>query len=281
MGTYSNSPSYKYYLDEIGKTPLITREEEAQLATKSLVGDRKAQEKLAKAHLRFVVSVANLYSWSDVAIEDLVNAGNTGLAIAIKLYHPDRNARLISYAVWPIRQHIREEVARFQHIISSRTHIQNEFYAIRKALETAVAGQSGAPLSPEQLKELGISETQMREAFATATHRSLDEHFSDSDSSLHDLLVDERAISPDAIVDQRHYAAVLADLLQVLTDEEREIFRYMSGMEDGQRHLLKEAAERFQMTTTMVQARFTIAKRKLKIAARKLTETEGGGMFSD
>lgn len=281
MGIMDRSPSLQVYLDRIGKTPLLNRATELDLAKRCQNGDREAEHQLIEANLRFVVSVAKLYNWSDVPLEDRINAGNLGLIEGVRRYRPNEQARLLSYAVWWIRRYVREEVAKFQHIISSTTDRQNELAAIRKALATTVAGQEGQPLSSAQLQELGITDEQLQDALRSTTHSSIDAGFVDSDSTLHDHLADERSPTPDAGLTQQQHVALLEQLLAALTDEEAAIFRYLNRLDDGLPHTLREASSRFGMSTEKISARLMLAKRKLHVAAKKLTLELGESPFAD
>ena len=281
MSIRNSSPSLEHYLEEIRHIPLMSREDEAQKATLCQAGDHVAEEQLLKANLRFVVSVARTYSWSDVPLEGLINTGNHGLLEAVRNYKPDRGARLISYAVWYIRRNIREELAKFQHIIKSTTSRQTELLAIRRSLETASIGQEGKPLTPEQLHDLGISDAQLIAAKAASTHQSLDANFEGSEGSLHDLLEDESGIAPDAFVDAEHHAKTIERLIETLTEEEAKIIRFMSGLEDGRCHTASEASARLNLSTQVVNARHSVAMRKMRITAKAMLKEKGETFFDD
>lgn len=271
MRNPSNSPCFEMYLNQIGSIPLLTRDEEVRLAQLCQQGDRKAEEQLVKANLRFVVHVAKLYSWSDVAPEDLVSAGNLGLAEAVRKFDPSQGFRFISYAVWQIQKYIREEVAKFQHIISSSTIKESELYAIRKALESAIAVQGGKPLTPAQIDELGISETQIAEAYNHITHLSLDSAFEESDRTLHDVLVDQTGPSPDAAIVHEQRERMLQQLFSGLTEQEAAIYSLLHGLgEGGQRLTPMQIGEKLGIPTYTVRARISTAERKLKNAVKEM-----------
>lgn len=278
MANYSGSPSLNYYLKDIGRYPILTREEELGLFQRARQGDKEAWEKLHKSNLRFVVSIAMEYQWNNVELVDLINAGNAGMVVAAHRFDETSGFKFITYAVWWILRYILTEIATQKHIATIPVDKSQKMNRIRKALASAVANQDGRPLTSQQLSDLGITEDQMNETYAMISYQSLDAQFTDdNDGSLLNILKDENAIPPDAIADQLQYSADIDKLFSIsnLNEFQEKVIRLVTGLEDRQPHSLEETANILGKKRERVRQAYELAKRKLQIAAKKLKTEEG------
>ena len=191
--------SLDLYLREIGETPLIKAEEEVELAKKIRLGDQSALEKLTKANLRFVVSVAKQYQNQGLSLSDLINEGNIGLIKAAKRFDETRGFKFISYAVWWIRQAILQALAEQSRIVRLPLNRVGTLHKIGKISSSLQQEFGREPSADEIAKKLELSEGEVSDTLKISnSHLSLDAPFSISeDNSLIDILEDEMQESPD------------------------------------------------------------------------------------
>ncbi len=220
------------YLDEIRKHPLISREDEIDLARQIRAGDGRALNRLVAANLRFVVSVARRYSHRGVPLEDLVNEGNLGLMRAAQRYDETKGVRFLSYAVWWIRQSILGVLARDGHIVRVPAGHIAQARKVSHASGRLSQSLQRAPGAIELAIELGIAERQVREAWNVRKHDvSLDAPVSSTDdASLLEFLPDDER--PDASFDleREQLARSLACGIQRLPDREADIVSRYFGV---------------------------------------------------
>ncbi|MFZ6036248.1 MAG: sigma-70 family RNA polymerase sigma factor [Patescibacteria group bacterium] len=277
----SHSPSLERYLETIATIPILSKTEEETLVRQRLLGDTLAEERLVRANLRFVAFIARSFDWSDVPLEDLINAGNMGLVVGIRKYELGHGARLLSYVVWWILRYIREEIAMLQHIIPKPADYHRELNIIRRTLEKSIAEQSGKPLTPEQLTELGISESQLNQAYEPMSHASLDApRHGLNETTLLESLSDASNPDPHAPLEQEHHQRILITLMADLTEEESAVVKLAKGLIDGTCHHPKEMSDMLGLSVTVVNARLSVAMRKMNLRARALKDQEGGTPFS-
>lgn len=240
----SDGGAFDRYLAEIRRHPLLTREEEAELARRVRAGDARALEQLVNANLRFVVSVARRYARRGVPLDELVNEGNLGLIEAARRFDESREVRFVSYAVWWIRRAILGALARETRIVrvpSSRLDEARRVAAAGKRLSQRM-GRSARPA--EVAAELGVSDGAVHEALAL--HRgdvSLDAPPSSSGSSpLLDMIPDYSAEDPERSVDRDSLTRVLTDGLLRLPEREAEVVRRYFGLDGAEPATLAEIA---------------------------------------
>ena len=262
--------SLDLYLREIGETPLINAEEEVQLARKIKQGDKRALEKLTKANLRFVVSVAKQYQNQGLSLADLINEGNIGLIKAAKRFDETRGFKFISYAVWWIRQAILQSLAEQSRIVRLPLNRVGTLHKIGK-VSSRLEQSLGRLPSPEEIsKELELSEGEVSDTLKISnSHLSLDAPFSASeDNSLIDVLEDEFQPSPDEALLDGSLKVEIEKALDSLTPREAEVINLYFGLHHEKALTLEEIGARFSLTRERVRQIKEKAIRRLRHASR-------------
>ena len=262
--------SLDLYLREIGETPLINAEEEVRLARKIKQGDKKALEKLTKANLRFVVSVAKQYQNQGLSLADLINEGNIGLIKAAKRFDETRGFKFISYAVWWIRQAILQSLAEQSRIVRLPLNRVGTLHKIGK-VSSRLEQSLGRLPSPEEIsKELELSEGEVSDTLKISnSHLSLDAPFSASeDNSLIDVLEDEFQPSPDEALLDGSLKVEIEKALDSLTPREAEVINLYFGLHHEKALTLEEIGARFSLTRERVRQIKEKAIRRLRHASR-------------
>lgn len=254
--TNRESQSLEKYLQEIGKVELISPEEEVRLALLIKQGDQKALERLTKANLRFVVSVAKQYQNQGLSLPDLINEGNVGLIKAAQRFDETRGFKFISYAVWWIRQSILQALAEQARIVRLPLNKVGLTNRIQKAF-SALEQQYEREPSAEELAELLDMDTE--EVAATlginARHVSMDTPISEGeDGTLLDLLENPNAEKTDDELDHRQSLKTEIDRsLKTLTDRQKEVICYFFGIGVDHPMSLEDIGERFNLTRERVR----------------------------
>ncbi len=269
--TNRESQSLEKYLQEIGKVDLITPEEEVSLAVLIRKGDAKALDKLTKANLRFVVSVAKQYQNQGLTLPDLINEGNLGLIKAAQRFDETRGFKFISYAVWWIRQSILQALAEQSRIVRLPLNKVGLTNRISKAYSQLEQEFEREP-TPEELAFL--LDIEVAEVTATlglsARHVSMDQPLADGeDSTLIDIMINKDAVGTD------NELAVTASLhteiersLSTLTDRQKEVIRFFFGIGIDHPLSLEDIGERFSLTRERVRQIKDKAITKLRTASR-------------
>ena len=230
--TNRESASLDKYLQEIGKEELITVEEEVELAQRIKKGDQEALEKLTKANLRFVVSVAKQYQNQGLSLPDLINEGNLGLIKAAEKFDETRGFKFISYAVWWIRQSILQALAEQSRIVRLPLNQVGSLNKINKAFARFEQEHERTP-SPEELaSELELPKEKVTDTLRVAgRHVSVDAPFSDGeDNSLLDVLVNHDSPNADRGLISESLSTEVDRALETLTERERDIIKYFFGI---------------------------------------------------
>jgi RNA polymerase primary sigma factor len=262
--------SLDLYLREIGETPLITAEEEVRLARRIKQGDKRALEKLTKANLRFVVSVAKQYQNQGLSLADLINEGNIGLIKAAKRFDETRGFKFISYAVWWIRQAILQALAEQSRIVRLPLNRVGTLHKIGKVSSQLEQGLGRIPSPKEIANELELSEGEVSDTLKISnSHLSLDAPFSSSeDNSLIDVLEDEYQPSPDEALLTGSLKIEIEKALDSLTDREAEVINLYFGLNHEKPLTLEEIGARFSLTRERVRQIKEKAIRRLRHASR-------------
>lgn len=262
--------SLDLYLREIGETPLINAQEEVRLARKIKQGDKRALEKLTKANLRFVVSVAKQYQNQGLSLADLINEGNIGLIKAAKRFDETRGFKFISYAVWWIRQAILQALAEQSRIVRLPLNRVGTLHKIGKASSRLEQGLGRLPSPNEIAKELELTENEVADTLKISnTHLSLDAPFSVSeDNSLIDVLEDEFQPSPDEALLSNSLRIEIEKALDSLTPREAEVINLYFGLHHEKALTLEEIGARFSLTRERVRQIKEKAIRRLRHASR-------------
>ncbi len=254
--TNRESQSLEKYLQEIGKVDLISPEEEVRLATLIKQGDQRALDRLTKANLRFVVSVAKQYQNQGLSLPDLINEGNLGLIKAAQRFDETRGFKFISYAVWWIRQSILQALAEQARIVRLPLNKVGLTNRIQKAFSQLEQEFEREP-SPEELADL--LEMDLDEVSASlginARHVSVDTPLSEGeDSTLLDVLVNTNAERTDGELDHTVSLKIEIDRsLQTLTDRQKEVVCYFFGIGVDHPLSLEDIGERFNLTRERVR----------------------------
>jgi RNA polymerase primary sigma factor len=262
--------SLDLYLREIGETPLINADEEVRLARRIKQGDKGALEKLTKANLRFVVSVAKQYQNQGLSLADLINEGNIGLIKAAKRFDETRGFKFISYAVWWIRQAILQALAEQSRIVRLPLNRVGTLHKIGK-ISSRLEQDLGREPSPDEIaKELELSEGEVSDTLKISnSHLSLDAPFSTSeDNSLIDILEDEFQPSPDEALLSASLRVEIEKALDTLTPREAEVINLYFGLNSEKALTLEEIGARFSLTRERVRQIKEKAIRRLRHASR-------------
>ena len=267
--TNRESASLDKYLQEIGKEDLITVEEEVELAQRIRKGDQEALEKLTKANLRFVVSVAKQYQNQGLSLPDLINEGNLGLIKAAEKFDETRGFKFISYAVWGIRQSILQALAEQSRIVRLPLNQVGSLNKINKAFARFEQEHERVP-SPEELaQELELPREKVTDTLRVAgRHISVDAPFADGeDNSLLDVLVNPDSPNADRGLINESLATEVERALETLTERERDIIRYFFGIGCSEM-TLEEIGEKFDLTRERVRQIKEKAIRRLRHSSR-------------
>ncbi|MCK4403541.1 MAG: sigma-70 family RNA polymerase sigma factor [candidate division Zixibacteria bacterium] len=262
--------SLDLYLREIGETPLITAQQEVELAKRIKLGDQLALEKLTKANLRFVVSVAKHYQNQGLSLADLINEGNIGLIKAAKRFDETRGFKFISYAVWWIRQAILQALAEQSRIVRLPLNRVGTLHKIGK-ISSSLEQEYGREPSPDEIaKELELSTVEVSDTLKISnSHLSLDAPFSVSeDNSLMDVLEDEFQPAPDEDLLTESLKVEIERALDTLSYREAEVINLYFGLNTEKALTLEEIGTRFNLTRERVRQIKEKAIRRLRHASR-------------
>ncbi|MBO5717911.1 MAG: RNA polymerase sigma factor RpoD/SigA [Alistipes sp.] len=267
--TNRESASLDKYLQEIGKEELISVEEEVELAQRIRKGDQEALEKLTKANLRFVVSVAKQYQNQGLSLPDLINEGNLGLIKAAEKFDETRGFKFISYAVWWIRQSILQALAEQSRIVRLPLNQVGSLNKINKAFARFEQEHERTPSAEELANELELPKEKVTDTLRVAgRHISVDAPFADGeDNSLLDVLVNADSPNADRGLINESLATEVERALEILTERERDIIRYFFGIGCSEM-TLEEIGEKFDLTRERVRQIKEKAIRKLRQSTR-------------
>ncbi len=265
--TNRESASLDKYLQEIGREDLISVEEEVELAQRIKKGDQEALEKLTRANLRFVVSVAKQYQNQGLSLPDLINEGNLGLIRAAEKFDETRGFKFISYAVWWIRQSILQALAEQSRIVRLPLNQVGSLNKINKALAKFEQEHERTP-SPEELAmELDLPKV-ADTLRVSGRHVSVDAPFAESeDNSLLDVLVNTDSPNADRGLINESLSTEVERALATLTERERDIIRYFFGIGCSEM-TLEEIGEKFGLTRERVRQIKEKAIRRLRHNSR-------------
>lgn len=267
--TNRESASLDKYLQEIGKEELITVEEEVELAQRIKKGDQRALEKLTRANLRFVVSVAKQYQNQGLSLPDLINEGNLGLIKAAEKFDETRGFKFISYAVWWIRQSILQALAEQSRIVRLPLNQVGSLNKINKALSKFEQENERAPLPEELADTLDLPKEKVADTLrVSGRHVSVDAPFVDGeDNSLLDVLINNDSPNADRSLINESLSKEIERALATLTERERDIIKLFFGI-NTQEMTLEEIGEQFGLTRERVRQIKEKAIRRLRHTSR-------------
>jgi len=268
--TNRETASLDKYLQEIGKVELITAEQEVELAQRIKAGDQTALEKLTKANLRFVVSVAKQYQNQGLTLPDLINEGNLGLIKAAQRFDETRGFKFISYAVWWIRQSILQALAEQSRIVRLPLNKIGSINKINKAYAALEQEHERAPSADEIAKNLEMGENDVKESMRNSgRHISMDAPLVEGeDSNLYDVLNTGESPNPDDELMHDSLRTEIERSLATLTPREGDVVRLYFGLSGQHPMTLEEIGEKFDLTRERVRQIKEKAIRRLKHTSR-------------
>lgn len=268
--TNRETASLDKYLQEIGKVELITAEEEVELAQRIKAGDQIALEKLTKANLRFVVSVAKQYQNQGLTLPDLINEGNLGLIKAAQRFDETRGFKFISYAVWWIRQSILQALAEQSRIVRLPLNKIGSINKINKAYAYLEQEHGRPPSAAEISKHLEMSESDVKESMRNSgRHVSMDAPLVEGeDSNLYDVLNSSDSPHPDEDLMMDSLRTEIERSLATLTPREGDVIRLYFGLGGQHPMTLEEIGEKFDLTRERVRQIKEKAIRRMKHTSR-------------
>ena len=268
--TNRETASLDKYLQEIGKVDLITAEEEVELAQKIRAGDENALDKLTKANLRFVVSVAKQYQNQGLTLPDLINEGNLGLIKAARRFDETRGFKFISYAVWWIRQSILQALAEQSRIVRLPLNKIGSINKINKMYAFLEQANERVPSAEEIAKELDMTVSDVKESMKNSgRHVSMDAPLVEGeDSNLYDVLRSGESPNPDKELIHESLRTEIERALETLTPREADVIKLYFGLGNHHPMTLEEIGETFDLTRERVRQIKEKAIRRLKHTSR-------------
>jgi RNA polymerase primary sigma factor len=263
--TNRESESLEKYLQEIGREDLLSTDEEVELAQRIRKGDRKALDKLTKANLRFVVSVAKQYQNQGLSLPDLINEGNLGLIKAAEKFDETRGFKFISYAVWWIRQSILQAIAEQSRIVRLPLNQVGSVNKINRILNKFEQENERRPSVDEISEQIDLPEEKVGEAMlANTRHVSVDAPFIDGeDNSLLDVLVNDDAPMADRQLVIESLRSEISNVLQTLNERERCVIKAFYGIGEPEM-TLEEIGNKYGLTRERVRQIKEKAIRRLR-----------------
>ena len=260
----------KVYLKEIGRVPLLTSEEEKELAIRIMDGDAKAKKRLSEANLRLVVSIAKRYVGRGMQFLDLIQEGNLGLIKAVEKFDYTKGFKFSTYATWWIRQAITRAIADQARTIRIPVHMVETINKVKKVSSQLLHKNGHEPVAEEIAKELDMPVDKVREIMRVAQEPvSLETPIGEEeDSHLGDFIPDDEAPAPADAASHTLLKEQLAEGLGSLTPREEKVLRLRFGLEDGRPRTLEEVGKEFDVTRERIRQIEAKALRKLRHPSR-------------
>src|SRR5271157_4734103 len=271
MGGQDSDPIIKIYLREIMETPLLTPQEEIELAARIKKGDGEARALMIKANLRLVVKIAHDYANFGLPLLDLISEGNIGLVKAVERFDPAKGGKLSTYGAWWIKQSIKRAMANQNKMIRLPVHLVDKIAKVRRVAMKMSEELGREPTDEEVAQEIGISSAKVSQLKRVSIRpASLDAPISDDDSTAFGELVgDEDAQTPFELFRDKNLRDELSELLEVLDDRERKIIFQRFGLDDGKPKTLEEVGKKFGVTRERIRQLQNVALAKLRRALSK------------
>ena len=259
----------KVYLKEIGKVPLLSSDEEVELAKSMMDGDEKAKDRLAEANLRLVVSIAKRYVGRGMHFLDLIQEGNLGLIKAVEKFDYEKGYKFSTYATWWIRQAITRAIADQARTIRIPVHMVETINRVMRVSRQLVQELGRDPTSEEIAQELGQPEEKIREILKIALDPvSLETPIGEEDSHLGDFIPDDDIPAPVEATSHIMLKEQLDDVLATLTPREAKVLQLRFGLVDGRQRTLEEVGKEFNVTRERIRQIESKALRKLRHPSR-------------
>jgi len=265
------SETIKIYLRDISGTPLLTAQEEIELAARIKKGDQKARAWMIKANLRLVVKIAHDYANLGLPLLDLISEGNIGLMKAVERFDPGKGGKLSTYSAWWIKQSVKRALANQSKTIRLPVHLFEKISKIRRVSLQMSEDLGREPTDEELAEEIGIASGKVSQLKSVSIRpASLDAPISDDDSTeFGEIVGDEDAQTPFELFRDKNMRDELSELLAVLDDRERKIIFKRFGLDDGKPQTLEEVGKKFGVTRERIRQLQNIALAKLRRALAK------------
>ena len=272
--------SVRLYLREIGKIPLLSSDEEMELARRIVEGDKRAKDKMAEANMRLVVSIAKRYSGRGLDFLDLIQEGNTGLLRAVEKFDPDKGFKFSTYATWWIRQAITRAIADQARTIRIPVHMIETINKLVRTQRRLTQELNREPTMEELSKEMDMEPEKIEyinkiRQETSSLDAGIGRDGDEEDSVLGDFIEDEDTISPEESATNQLLKEKVAEVLSSLSDREQKIVRMRFGLDNGGKsHTLEEVGQQFAVTRErirQIEAKALAKLRKHK-DAKKLYE---------
>lgn len=253
---YASRDSFDIYLREIGQTPLLTPQEELDLARRVQAGDPEAREQMIKANLRLVVKIAREYEGLGVPLLDLISEGNMGLMKGVERFDPDKGAKLSTYAAWWIKQNIRRALDNQSKTVRLPSHVMEKRVQIRGAEAKLQETLGRTPTDHEVARELGLDAgwvRHYRQALISASSFDAPMGNDEESSKLLDVMADPSATSPFDDASSQADNTMVHEVLDTLNAREQEILKLRFGLTGDEERTLEEIGEHFGLTRERIR----------------------------
>ena len=250
--------SVRLYLREIGKIPLLTTEEEADLAQRIVKGDKKAKDKMVESNMRLVVSIAKRYGGRGLDFLDLIQEGNTGLLRAVEKFDPSKGFKFSTYATWWVRQAITRAIADQARTIRIPVHMVETINKVLRTSRKLTSELNREPTNEEIAKELDMEPEKIDYVMRikqdiASLDASVGRDGDDEDSVLGDFVEDEERDSPEDSAANQILKEQLSEIIATLTEREQKIIRLRFGIGGGRPHTLEEVGAEFDVTRERIR----------------------------
>ncbi len=261
----------KIYLREIGKTALLTPQQEIELADRIKKGDKEARSHMIQANLRLVVKIAQDYANYGLPLLDLISEGNIGLMKAVERFDPNKGGKLSTYAAWWIKQSIKRALANQSKTIRLPVHMVDKISKMRRVAMVLSEELGRDPTDDELSEEIGIDRGKLAQLKAASLRpASLDAPISEDDNTeFGEIVGDDSAQTPFELLSHKNMHGQLDTLLEVLDDRERKIIDARFGLEGQKPKTLEEVGQEFGVTRERIRQLQNIALKKLRRALQK------------
>ena len=268
---YDSDSSMKLYLREISKTPLLTVEEEKQLAERIKMGDAEARTHMIKANLRLVVKIAHDYSGYGMSLSDLISEGNIGLMNAVERFDPEKGGKLSTYGAWWIKQSIKRALANQSKTIRLPIHMVDKIARMRRIASILAEALGREPTDDEIATELGLPRQKiamLKQAAQRPT--SLDAPVNEGEATEYgEMISDESASDPLEMLTDKNLHAEISGLLSILNERERRIIDERFGLNGLKPMLLEDVGREFGVSRERIRQLQNSALAKMRKALLK------------
>ncbi|MBI5802035.1 MAG: sigma-70 family RNA polymerase sigma factor [Verrucomicrobia bacterium] len=264
---YDGESAIRLYLREIGQVPLLTIQQEIELAAKIQKGDKAARELMIKANLRLVVKIAHDYDWLGMPLLDLINEGNIGLMKAVERFDPKKGGKLSTYGAWWIKQSIKRALANQGKTIRLPVHLVDKISKMRRVAMKLQELFGREPTDEEIGEEMDMTASRVAQLRTAAIRpASLDAPVGEEgDSHLFgEIIEDERAETPYEQLEEKTVTTMLRDMVKTLPPREATILTFRFGLDGGSERTLEEVGQKFHVTRERIRQIQNIALHKLR-----------------